>query len=249
MTSNPLKRMLGTKPAADPETEPQPSFPDARSEVLARISAALGREGTVGEQGFVPADHEPPEIPAHQSVTGELDREGLVALLTDRLVDYDAGVTRVSEAEVPATVARLLGDAKRIVVPDDLDDALLSEVTAEVRQDSGSDPTPKEELNTVIDAVVTGSQVAIADTGTICLSGPGCGRRAITLVPDHHICLVFVSDIVQLVPEAVAVLIERELATLPQTWVSGPSATVDIELERVAGVHGPRTLDVVLVDD
>jgi len=97
-----------------------------------------------------------------------------------------------------------------------------------------------------IDAVVTGARVAIAETGTLVLDAQGDqGRRAITLVPDHHVCVVRASQVVQTVPEAMALL--GRAPSRPLTWISGPSATSDIELTRVEGVHGPRVLDVVLV--
>ncbi|MCJ7629821.1 MAG: LUD domain-containing protein, partial [Longimicrobiales bacterium] len=99
--------------------------------------------------------------------------------------------------------------------------------------------------------VLTGCALAIAETGTLVLDGgPTQGRRVLTLLPDYHLCVVFQHQVVELVPEAMAVMKGAEMGTRPPiTLISGPSATSDIELIRVEGVHGPRTLDVILVED
>ena len=225
----------------------------ARQEILNRINTALGRE-TRNEAVLTPAAGAetaggsaagPAGTPAFRT-SGTADAAALVELLTDRLVDYNAGVYPVTAAEVPAQIAQLVTSAASVVVPADLPEGWLANVTAQVLTDSVEQPQPVDVLDGV-DAVITGATVAIADTGTICLAGPQVGRRAITLIPDHHVVVLKVADIVEIVPQAVALLRERGLVESPQTWVSGPSATVDIELERVKGVHGPRTLDVLLV--
>jgi L-lactate dehydrogenase complex protein LldG len=131
------------------------------------------------------------------------------------------------------------------VVPPGLDPALLASADAEITVDGQPGILGPAALDE-IDAVVTGAAVAIAETGTIVLdASPAQGRRAITLVPDYHLCIVGADQVVELVPEAVAQL--AATASRPLTWISGPSATSDIELERVEGVHGPRTLVVILV--
>ena len=132
--------------------------------------------------------------------------------------------------------------ARTLVVPDGLPDDWLAAATGvvAVRDDP---PLSKAQLDAV-DAVITGAAVGIAETGTIVLDArPGQGRRALSLLPDRHLCIVEVDRIVGTVPEALARLDPRR----PLTWISGPSATSDIELQRVEGVHGPRVLDVVIV--
>ncbi len=175
----------------------------------------------------------------------------VLELLVDRLLDYRAVVHRVDdEADLPATLARLISDAdvRSVVVPPWLPSAwVLAVGRGDVRvvTDVPGAPLGAASLDT-IDAVVTAARVAIAETGTIVLDGADDqGRRAITLVPDRHVCIVRAHQVVQTVPEAVALL--DRAPTRPLTWISGPSATSDIELTRVEGVHGPRILDVVLL--
>jgi L-lactate dehydrogenase complex protein LldG len=152
--------------------------------------------------------------------------------------DYRAQVYRISESEVAGTVASLLGDG-RAVVPVDLPSAWVDGIA--VVPDEGLSIDQLDAL----DAVITGCAVGIAATGTIVLDASVAqGRRALTLVPDHHICIVRADQVVDTVPQAFAVLD----ATRPLTFISGPSATSDIELNRVEGVHGPRRLDVLIVE-
>ncbi|MBM4481866.1 lactate utilization protein C [Rhodococcus hoagii] len=166
-----------------------------------------------------------------------------VELLVDRLVDYKAVVHRSTVAELPDVLARVLTEvgARRVGVPAGLDNSWLSRFDGEVVVDSPTVPAPQ--LGG-LDGVVTASAVSCAETGTIFLDGsPDQGRRALTLVPDLHVCVVTVDRIEVGVPEAMARLVPER----PTTMISGPSATSDIELERVEGVHGPRNLHVVIV--
>jgi L-lactate dehydrogenase complex protein LldG len=167
----------------------------------------------------------------------------VLALLEDRLRDYDARVVRVGQAEVAASAAGMLAErgVRRMVVPAGLAAEWLPG-GFEFVVDEG---LPAAELDRV-DGVMTGATLAIAETGTVVLQNvAGQGRRAVTLVPDYHLCVVRVEDVVETVPEA----LERMQATagLATTFVSGPSATADIEMTRIKGVHGPRFLDVILV--
>ncbi|MEF2279450.1 lactate utilization protein C [Deinococcus sp. YIM 134068] len=160
--------------------------------------------------------------------------------------EYRANVVRVDAGRLPEAIraALLVHGNERAVVPHDLPEEWLPAGLAVTRDITGvTDLTPFQ-------AVITGAAVAIAESGTVVLDhGPGQGRRALTLVPDHHLCVVREMQVVDSLPEAVARLRESVLAGQPLTWISGPSATSDIELSRVEGVHGPRVLDILLVQE
>ncbi|MFM9370045.1 lactate utilization protein C [Streptomyces sp. Da 82-17] len=175
---------------------------------------------------------------------GARSTEETVELLAENLADYRAIVHRSDPDGLADLLMRLLAarGARSVVVPPGLDAGWLKAADP-VRVHDRAELTPRE-LDAV-DSVVTGCAVAIAETGTLVLDGsPDQGRRRITLVPDHHICVVRVPEqVVSSVPQALARLDPGR----PLTWISGPSATSDIELDRVEGVHGPRTLEVVLL--
>ena len=200
---------------------------EAKAEILARVRDALGPSPAV------------PDIPRAYRAAGSLPRDAAVVdMFCERVAEYRATVHRVAEADVPATVREILAGASRVGVP-----AGFPDIGLDVVPDDGLSIADLDTL----DAIVTGSALAIADTGTIVLdSGPASGRRALTLVPDHHVCIVAARDIVPSVPDAVAALAAAATEGRPITLVSGPSATSDIELDRVEGVHGPRTLDVIV---
>jgi L-lactate utilization protein LutC len=193
----------------------------AREEILGRVRSALTG---------VDADAEPVTAPRRRPV------DDVVAHFAERVADYRAEVVRCAPADLETTVAAALPAGARVVVPPGLGFAVPGSVV-----DEGLTAAELDAL----DAVVTGCRVAIAETGTIVLDhGPDQGRRIVTLVPDRHVCVVRAGQVVLDVPDAVDVLDPSR----PQTWISGPSATSDIELTRVEGVHGPRHLTVVVVD-
>ena len=173
-----------------------------------------------------------------------------IELLIDRLEDYRAVVHRCRAAQLVAVIDAALDKAgvKRVVLPVGLDPAWVlnhqgTDIERSAFVDDGSLVPGRLDGDDV--AVVTTCTVAIAETGTIVLDGgPGQGRRLLTLVPDHHVCVIETTRVVGSVPDAFRLLDPRR----PLTWISGPSATSDIELRRVEGVHGPRHLIVVLVD-
>jgi L-lactate dehydrogenase complex protein LldG len=171
-------------------------------------------------------------------------REVILELLVDRLRDYDARVVRAMHADVRAAAASMLAErtVRRMVVPA----GLAAEWMPDGVEFIVDDGLAAVELDAV-DGVMTGATLAIAETGTVVLQNvAGQGRRAVTLVPDYHLCAVRVEDVVETVPEAIARL--QATAGLATTFVSGPSATADIEMTRIKGVHGPRFLDVILVE-
>jgi L-lactate dehydrogenase complex protein LldG len=211
----------------------------ARAEVLRRIRAA---KGGVASAEAVRSGWSAIERRYRREATRP--REAVLELLEDRLRDYDARVIRAGHAEVAAGAARMLGERKvrRMVVPAGLAAEWLPG-GVEFVVDEG---LAAAELDAV-DGVMTGATLAIAETGTVVLQNvAGQGRRAVTLVPDYHLCVVRVEDVVETVPEAIARL--QATAGLATTFVSGPSATADIEMTRIKGVHGPRFLDVILVE-
>ncbi|SHG53488.1 L-lactate dehydrogenase complex protein LldG [Jatrophihabitans endophyticus] len=208
----------------------------ARDEVLGRIRAALTDRP------------DPPPVVRDYRGAGATEGGPALELFVERVTDYRATVHRADPHVDPAAaVAAVLATRgiTRVVVPDGFPEAFVpgaggaTDTAVEVvREPAGTDV-----LDTV-GAVLTTCRVAVAETGTIVLdAGPGMGPRALTLVPDYHLVVVRADQIVPGVPDAVAALDP----TRPLTWISGPSATSDIELQRVEGVHGPRTLDVVLV--
>ena len=222
----------------------------ARDEVLGRIRTALG--GDSGGGAHPPADPSSSGYRTH----GELDQAALLDLLAERLIDYHSHVRRTGPAQLLDTVRAALAErgARRVVLPPGLDLPGLSQPGpgqsgpsqvgtldgVELITDGGLSAEDLDQM----DGVITRAAVAIAETGTIVLdAGPGQGRRALTLIPDYHLCLIEAGQVVALVPEGVA----RLRPDRPLTWISGPSATSDIELERVEGVHGPRTLEVILI--
>ncbi|KQT94027.1 lactate utilization protein C [Marmoricola sp. Leaf446] len=196
----------------------------ARDDVLARVRAATAT-----------AVAPPLERPVVQSRPGDVD------LFVERVADYRAVVERCTPEELGARLAEVVGE-RRVVVPDGLLEVLDQGglVLPGAVADDGLAATELDRL----DGVVTAATVGIAETGTIVLDhGPGQGRRAVTLVPDLHVCVVRADQVVADVQDAVA----RLDPARPHTWISGPSATSDIELDRVEGVHGPRQLHVVVV--
>jgi L-lactate dehydrogenase complex protein LldG len=205
----------------------------AREEILGRIRSAL-RD--------VPGGEGPPVARAYRHEVRDAD---LAERFAERVAEYRATVHRVGAGEVAGAIdaACARRGVARLVVPADLPDAWRPDAVELAVDDALS----VEQLDAA-EGVLTGCALAIAETGTIVLdSGPGQGRRAITLLPDYHVCVVEAERIVGSMPEAIARLHDAAREGRPITFVSGPSATSDIELSRVEGVHGPRNLEVLVV--
>jgi L-lactate dehydrogenase complex protein LldG len=210
----------------------------ARAAILNRIRKAKGGVSTAerARTGWSAVERE------YRRTTSQ-SHETVLTLLEDRLRDYDARVVRANAAEVMESVRTMLAERKvqRMVVPAGVPAEWLPggfEFVVDAAM-------PAAELDQV-DGVMTGATLAIAETGTVVLqSVAGQGRRAVTLVPDYHLCVVRIEDVVGTVPEAIERL--QPTAGLATTFVSGPSATADIEMTRIKGVHGPRFLDVILL--
>lgn len=218
--------------------------------MLSRIRAALGggageRPDNAGHQG------RDPEEPRSYLATSGLSRGELLELFIERVTDYRATVHRTTEATLAQTVLEVCHArrAQTLVIPPDLPDAWLPAGPTWLRDVPPNTPNRDSLSNgelSAADGVLSGCALAVAQTGTLVLDGGAAqGRRALSLLPDLHLCVVFARQLVGTVPEAVAAL--RSAATRPLTLISGPSATSDIELSRVEGVHGPRTLAILLV--
>ncbi|MGH3378949.1 MAG: LutC/YkgG family protein [Actinoallomurus sp.] len=202
----------------------------SRDQILSRVRAALSD---------IPPTESPEDFPVPRAYERSRPGPDVVSLLVDRLVDYKAEVHEAPDAATAVAEALARRGARRLAAPAAIPEEWLGPAEA-VRDDPALAPAELDAL----DGVITGCAVAIAETGTIVLdASPDQGRRALTLVPDYHLCVVRRDQIVRTVPEA----LERLSPSSPLTWISGPSATSDIELNRVEGVHGPRTLEVLIV--
>ncbi|AOZ72272.1 lactate utilization protein B/C [Boudabousia tangfeifanii] len=215
---------------------------DARTEILNNVRQALA----VSQKA--PAPEPPREY--RQETEHAVGSQPVIDELVDALIDYTAEVTVVDEAGIEEAISNflMLDEAKRVVVPAGLPETWKKAAGNDGREvvvDDPASPLTNHELDK-IQAVVTGARLGISLSGTIVLDGQSDqGRRAITLVPDTHVCVLYAKDVYPTVPQAVKVL--EAHPTRPLTWFAGPSATSDIELVRVDGVHGPRNLRVIIV--
>ena len=207
----------------------------AKQDILDRIRNATGGSSITNEVEY-------DSINRHYRQAGTLDADARLELFTDRLADYGSPVYRCAESEIAATIASILTERGKtgLLVPRDLPRDWLPEGFYFFRESPDYHELDSSE------GVLTDCALAIASTGTIVLRhAPGEVTRALSLIPDYHLCVVFPSQIVETVPEGIRQM--SSFATLPITTISGPSATSDIEMTRIKGVHGPRTLEVILI--
>jgi len=201
---------------------------EAKTVILENIRRALGQRPS----------SEYADIARAYRASGTLDSEQRIEKLTEKLHDYGASVHRCAEAELPQTIEQARG-GRRMIAPGDIPATWFVDGSQWIR-DSGLSYVDMDRSG----GVLTGCTLAIAETGTIVLChSTGEGRRALSLIPDYHLCVVRPAQIVETVIEAMRMLAPARLITM----ISGPSATADIEMTRVKGVHGPRTLEVILV--
>lgn len=214
----------------------------AREQILSRVRGALV------DVPPIPPEQDVPQPWVYGRATAMPD---VLERFVEMCVDYKADVVRADAESAAATIATLLTKAgvASVVLPSGLERPWRQAIEqAGVTVHDDDPPLSREQLDT-IDGVVTAAAVGVAETGTIILDhADDQGRRSLTLVPDHHLVVVRADQVVSDVPEAVARLAEPIAKGQPLTWISGPSATSDIELSRVEGVHGPRKLMVVLID-
>ncbi len=214
----------------------------SKSAMLGRIRSALGVDAAQTAARDSLRQHEWQQIPREFRRKGTLPLPERISLLQAILKHYGATSYLSQTANVAATVLRILGERgkKKLVAPDEFPREWIP-AGIEILRDAGL----SNETLDKIEGVLTGCTVAIASTGSIALASGRDGRRSLTLVPDYQLCVVRQDQIVEFIAEALELL--QPLKTLPLTFFSGPSATVDIEMTRVQGVHGPRMLDVVIV--
>lgn len=199
----------------------------------------------------VPRDEKPENVPIERGYRSksEASRKEILDQFAEYVAEYEAAVHRVGEEDLPEAIQKALErrGVEKLVVPSDLPEEWRPD-DVELLKESPEDQLTNDELDGS-DGVLTGCALGIAQTGTVVLdSGAAQGRRALTLVPDYHLCIVKEEQVLGLVPEAIEQLgdaVKGEGRAV--TFISGPSATSDIELERVEGVHGPRTLEVLIV--
>lgn len=217
---------------------------ESKTVILEQIRDALGKKSEID------SNPDKDSLPGDYNQKSSLDEKERVQLFVERVNEYKADVEEISEESIGKKISDLCDKSgiKTLVVPSGLDEDWLAEICPEIKLLSDDPPLTKEELNSS-DAVLTSCFLGVAQTGTIILNaGPGQGRRALTLLPDIHFCVINESQIVGIFPEAIRQLNEIVKSSgSPITMISGPSATSDIELNRVEGVHGPRKLHVLIV--